>query len=137
MNDSHSILTNSEKNLCEYGAALGVVLTLICLVQHIIAVIPSHITNPMVPAYVFTIIAFILLGFQKPIAVVLLIISAGFSAIIEYLWITHYSFSLVVMLLFIYHVVAIVVLFMQDIPKKIKVKRAAEKADRDMWAGKI
>jgi hypothetical protein len=137
MKDPHSILTSDEKNICEYGAALGVVLTLICLVQHTLVVIPKTLTNSMVPAYFFIIIAFILLGLQKTFSIVLLIISAVFSATIEYLWITHYSFSLVVMLLFMYHVIAIVILFMQNIPKKLKMKSAAEKADRDRWAGKI
>ena len=137
MRDPNSILTNDEKNLCEYGAALGVALTVVCLVQHTLVVIPRQLTNAMVPGYFFIIVSFVLLGLQKTYAVIFIIISALLSAIIEYLWMTHYSFSLVVVLLFAYHVVAIVVLFMQDIPKKLKMKKAAEKADSDMWAGKI
>jgi len=137
MSDPHNVLTTSEKNLCEYGAALGVVLSVVCLVQHSVLVIPGPVTNPMIPAYFFFIITFILLGLQKSFSVVLLIIGAGLSAVIEWLWTTHYSFSLVVLMLFFYHVVAIVVLFMQDIPKKLKLKKAAEKADKEIWADKI
>lgn len=137
MNDQNNILTPNEKSLCEYGAALGVVLTLVCLVQHTLVVIPRTLTNSMVPAYFFIITAFILFGLQKTFSIVLLIISAVLSAVIEYLWVTHESFSLVVMLLFMYHIAAIVYLLTQNIPQKLKMKKAAEKAERDRWAGKI
>jgi hypothetical protein len=137
MTDPHSVLTSDEKNICEYGASLGVVLTIICLIQHTLVLIPIALTNSMVPAYFFIIISFILVGLQKTFSIFFLVVSGLLSAIIEYLWIAHSSFSLVVMLLFMYHVAAIVVLFTQDIPKKFKMKRAAEKADRDLWAGKI
>jgi hypothetical protein len=137
MNDPENILTNSEKNLCEYSATFGVLLSLTCLIQHLVFAIPGRVTNPMIPAYVFAIVAFVLLGLKKPISVILLIISAGFSFIIEYLWLTHYSFSLVVLLFFLYNVTIIIVLFAEQLPQKLKMKAAAEKKERDMWAGKI
>jgi hypothetical protein len=137
MHDPNNILTNSEKNLCEYCATFGVLLSLTCLVQHSIFAIPGRITNPMIPAYVFAIVAFLLLGLKKPVSVILLIISAGFSFIIEYLWLTHYAFSLVVLLFFLYHVIIITLLFTEQVPKKLKMKAAAEKNERDTWAGKI
>ena len=137
MSDPNSILTNREKNLCEYSAVFGVLLTLTCLIQHIIVAIPGPVTNPMLPAYVFIVISFLLLGFQKDFSIIFLIISAAISLIIVYLWITHYSFSLVVSLLFVYHIVIVIVLVIESIPKKLRMKKAAAKAERDQWAGKI
>lgn len=137
MNDPDNILTNSEKNLCEYGGTFGVLLSLTCLVQHLIFAIPGRVTNPMIPAYVFAIIAFLLLGLKKTVSVILLLISTGFSFIIEYLWLTHYSLSLVVLLLFLYHVIILILLFTEQVPKKLKIKEVAEKKERDIWAGKI
>ena len=137
MTGPHSILINKEKNLCEYGGSFGIFLTLTCLIQHFIFAIPGPVTGPMIPAYMFSIAAFIFLALQKPISIVLLIISAALSFIIEYLWIMHYAFSLVVLLLFIYHAIIIVIVFMENIPKKLKMKKAAQKAERDMWADKI
>ena|SRR5215813_4566678 len=137
MTEPNTILTNREKNLCEYGGGFGVLLTITCLIQHFIYAIPSPITNPMIPAYFFTIASFLFFAFQKGFSIVLLIISAAISFIIEFLWITHASFSLVVLMLFIYNVTIIIALFVENIPKKLKMKRAAEKAERDVWAGKI
>jgi membrane protein YdbS with pleckstrin-like domain len=91
----------------------------------------------MIPAYIFAITGFVCLGLQKYVSIVLMIISAVFSAIIEYLWITHYSFSVVVILLFLYHVIVLVTLFAENIPGKLKMKRTAEKTERDIGAGKI
>lgn len=135
--EPHNVLTNSQKNLCEYSAVFGALLSLTCLVQHLIVAIPNYVTYPMIPAYVFAIIAFILLGIQKHISIVLLIISGLFSFIINYLWVTHFAFSVVVLLFLLYHVIIIVVLFIEQIPQKLKMKRAAEKAERDNWSGKI
>ena len=137
MTEPNTILTNGEKNFCEYGGGFGVLLSLTCLIQHLVIAIPNSTTNPMIPAYVFTIIAFIFLALQKFISVVLLIISAVFSLVIQYLWITHYSFSLVVLLLFVYHMVIIVSFFIENMPKKLKMKKVAEKAERESWSGKI
>jgi predicted ferric reductase len=137
MADAHTILNNREKTLCEYGGVIGALFSLTCLFQHLIFAIPNHITYPMIPAYLLAVTAFVLLAMQKSIAAVLLIISAVLSAVIEYIYIKNYTFSLVVVLLFLYEVIAVVALFTEDIPKKLKMKRAAEKAEQDTWAGKI
>lgn len=130
-------LTNWQKNICEWGGALGILLSLTCLIQHLAVVIPNNVTKPMLPAYFFAIIAFLLLCFQKTIAPILIIISAACSAVIEYLWMTHDSFSLVVMLLFVYHVIILVAVYTEQIPQRLAQKRKAEKEEQDMWAGKI
>jgi hypothetical protein len=137
MADPNAILTNKEKNICEYGATFGVMLTLTCIIQHFMLTFPGPLTGPMFTGYAFSVIAFILFGFQKHFSVVLLIISGVISLIIECIWITSYVFSLVVLLLFVYHVVIVVVAFMENIPGKLKMKRAAAKAERDLWSGKI
>ncbi len=130
-------ITNSQKNLCEYGGIFGVLLSLTCLIQHIAVAIPGKATNPMIPGYLFAIAAFVLLGLQKTYAVILLIISGAYSAFTEYQWMKHYSFSLVVLLLFIYHVIIIVAMYVEQIPERLKQKRLAEKAEEDEWRGKI
>ena len=137
MSDPHKVLTSEEKNLCGYGAAFGVVLAIICLVQHTLLVIQTPLTNSVVPVYFFIIIAFLFLGLQKPFSILLLIVGTILTMIIEWLWAIHYSSSLVVFLLLMYQVILLVILFALDVPKKLKMKQAAEKADRDMWAGKI
>jgi len=137
MSDPNSILTNRQKNVCEYSATFGVLLTLTCLIQHLIIAIPGPVYILMFFGYVFAIISFLLLGFQIHFSVFLLIVSAAISLMIEFLWMANFAFSLVVLLLFLYHGVIVVVVFVEGIPKKLRMKRAAAKAERDLWAGKI
>jgi hypothetical protein len=131
------LLTTRQKNLCEYGGIFGVLLTLTCLVQHIAVAIPGKVTNPMIPGYVFAIAAFTLLGLQKTYASILLIISGANAAFTEWQWMKHYSFSLVVLLFFIYHVIIIVSLYAEQVPERLKQKRRAEKEEADLWKDKI
>jgi hypothetical protein len=88
------VLTNWQKNICEWGGILGALLSLTCLIQHIAVAIPNSITNPMIPGYLLATTAFVLLALQKPVAIVLLFISAVYAAINEYLWMSNYAFSL-------------------------------------------
>jgi predicted ferric reductase len=74
--------------------------------------IPNSITNPMIPGYLLAIISFILLALHKPVAIVLLFISAVYAAINEYLWMSNYAFSLVVLLLFVFHIIILVAKFL-------------------------
>ena len=91
----------------------------------------------MTLGYIFAIIAFLLLGLKKPVAPVLLIISAIISFIIEIIWVKVLAFSLVVLLLMLYTVIIVVVLYVEQIPQKLKQKRLAEKEEEELWAGKI
>ncbi|HWR32690.1 MAG TPA: hypothetical protein VN451_04165 [Chitinophagaceae bacterium] len=130
-------LTNRQKNICEYGGIFGVLLSLTCLVQHIAVAIPGNITNPMIPGYLFAIAAFTLLGLQKSWSLILIIISAANAAFTEFQWIMHYSFSLVVLMLFIYHVIIIVGVYTEQIPEALKRKQQMKKEEEDEWKGKI
>jgi hypothetical protein len=137
MSDHLNPLTNRQKNVCEYGGIFGVLLSLTCLIQHIAVAIPSKITNPMIPGYLFAIAAFVFLGLQKRAALILLIISAANAAFTEYQWIMHYSFSLVVLMLFIYHVMMIVGLYTEQIPEALKRQEQLKKEEEDSWKGKL
>jgi hypothetical protein len=130
-------LTNRQKNICEYGGLFGVLLTLTCLIQHIAVAIPGKITNPMIPAYLFALAGFFLLGLLKRIALAWLIISAVISLIIEWRWVTHYAFSLVVLLLFLYHVIMIIALYTEQIPLRLKQIKQAKEDEEKFWEGKM
>lgn len=130
-------LTIRQKNICEYGGLLGVLLSLTCLVQHLIAAIPNAITNPMIPVYLLTAAAFAMLALLKSAAIYLLIPGALLTLVIEWRYITHYAFSLVVLLLFLYLVILMVILLTEQIPQRIRKMEQLRKAEEEEWAGKI
>jgi hypothetical protein len=133
----HKILTERQLNLCEYGGAFGVMLSLTCLIQHFIVTINNWITQSMIPCYLFAIVAFLLLAIKKPVAPFFLIISGVLSLFAQFLWTKHQSISVVVLCLFLYHVIIIVGIYAEHVPSKLKQKKDAEKAERETWAGKI
>ena len=126
-----------DENLCEYTGLFGVLLSLTCLIQHFVVTRSLWITQLMTVGYIFAIIAFLLLGLKKPVAPVLLIISAAFSFTTQIIWMKGFAFSLVVLLLVLYTVVIAVVLYVEQVPQKLKQKRQAEKEEEELWAGKI
>lgn len=130
-------LTNRQKNICEYGGIFGVLLSLTCLIQHIAVAIPGIITNPMIPGYLFAIVAFALLGLQKSWSAILIIISGANAVFTEYQWMKHYSFSLVVLMLFIYHVIIVIGIYTERIPEALKQKQKIQKEEENLWKGKI
>jgi hypothetical protein len=131
-------LTSRQENICTYGGTFGVLLTITCLIQHFIIANPQHwLFNVMAPCYLFCILSFLFLAFQKPVAIVFLSISGVLALLMEVVWIRDAAFSLVVLLLFVYLVIMIVVLFTEQIPARLKQKRLAEIEEEMKWAGKI
>jgi uncharacterized integral membrane protein len=110
---------------------------LTCLIQHIAVAIPGKATNPMIPGYLFAIAAFTLLGPQWSWSLILIIISAANAAFTEYQWVMHYSFSLVVLILFIYHVMMIMGVYTEQIPQALKQKQQMKNEEEYEWKGKI
>jgi len=133
----HSILTERQTNLCEYGGVFGVLLTLTCLIQHMIFTINTWLTQLMIPGYLFTIVVFILLALKKPVSLILLIISVVISLTMQLIWTRHQAISLVVICLFIYHIIMLLALHAEHVPARLKEKQRLERAERDEWAGKI
>ncbi len=131
------VLTIRQQNFCEYGGAFGVMLTLTCLIQHFVVIGSHWIANLMVFIYFFSIVAFLFFAFKKYISTALLIASAALSLGIEIIWVQSYSFSLVVLCLFFYHIVTIAVMFAEGTPEALKKKRDAEREEEMNWAGKI
>jgi hypothetical protein len=125
------------RNICEYGGGAGILITLTCLVQHFIFAIPNSLTNPFIFVYLFAVIAFILLAMQKPLALLLLIISALLCFYVQYQYIHYLSFSLIVSVLLLYHIIVIITLFVEEIPSRIRKQRQIVKKEEDYWKDKI
>jgi len=85
----------------------------------------------------FAILAFILLALQKAVAPWLLISVATLLFLAKLIYIFSGVFSLVVLLSFLYTVVVVAMLFVEQLPKKLKEQAMAEKAEALVWKDKI
>jgi hypothetical protein len=130
-------LTNRQKDICSYASVFGALLGLTCLIQHITITRAHWLTYTLALAYVLIIVCFILLGLQYWFSPVSLIVAIALSMFAEFILIKNGVFSLVVLLQFIYSVIVVVVIYTEQIPKLLKQKALAIKAERDEWKDKI
>ncbi len=133
----YDTLTNRQKDICSYGGAFGLLLSLTCLIQHIMITRSHWITFVMLGIYFFAALAFFLLALQKHIAPFLLIISTAFSFIAQVILMRYGLFSLVVVLLLMYHVVTVVIIYVEQIPKRLKLKAQLLRVEEENWRDKI
>jgi len=130
-------LTGKQQDLCTYLGSFGAMISAACLVQLMV------ISRDHWPAFfllginAFAILAFILLALQKAVAPLLLIAVAALLFLAKLVYIFSGVFSLVVLLSFLYIVVAVTVIFVEQLPKKLKEKALAGKAEALVWKEKI
>lgn len=130
-------LTNKQKDICAYAGLFGALLNATCLIQLMIITREHWVSLALLGAFAFSIGAFILLGLQKPVAPWLLIVSATILFAAELVFVASGVFSLVVLLSCLYSVIIVVVLFIEQLPQKLKEKAMAEKAEEMAWRNKL
>jgi hypothetical protein len=130
-------LTNKQQDLFTYSGTFGALLAATCLVQHLAIARDHWVAHTMTFIYMFSILDFILLALKKAFAPALLIISTFFVLLAEALLITNFVFSLVVLLLFLYSTVIVVLLYIEQLPRKLKEQALAEKMEAEIWKDRI
>lgn len=130
-------LTNKQQEFFTYTGTFGVLLATTCLVQHLAVARDHWIAHTLMFIYIFSILGFIFLALKKAFAPLLLIISTFFVLIAEALLITSFVFSLVVLLLFLYSTVIVVLMYIEQLPRKLKEQVLAEKMEADVWKDRI
>ncbi len=120
-----------------YAGVFGILLSLTCLIQHLVIFKSHWITASLTLFYLLAITSFILLALQKPIAIVFLLITSVGSFLVEVLLLRGGLFSLAVLLLLLYHVVIMVLLYMLAVPKQLQLQAEQEKREKEEWNGKI
>jgi predicted neutral ceramidase superfamily lipid hydrolase len=130
-------LTEKQQEFFTYTGTFGALLGATCLVQHMAISRDHWIAYVMMFIYIFSILAFVLLALKKVSAPVLLIFSAVFVLVAEVILIKSFVFSLVVLLLFLYSSVIVVLLYVEQLPKKLKEQALAEKIEKQLWEDKL
>ncbi len=130
-------LTKGQQEFCTWSGVFGVLITGASLIQHFIFMIPGWLTYLMILFYLFIIFSFALLASQKVIASVLLIISSVLALGIAVVFILSGTFSPIVIIMLIYCIVITIYLYMENIQEKLLRKQSLERAEEDLWKGKI
>ncbi|HEY6505678.1 MAG TPA: hypothetical protein VIZ28_17000 [Chitinophagaceae bacterium] len=132
-----NILTNKQKDLCSYAGSFGALISATCFIQLMVISRDHWLVLVLLFIYVLAILSFILLALQKAIAPWLLIAVAALLFLAKLVYLVSGIFSLVVLLSLLYSVVIVVVLFVEQVPQKLKEKALAEKVEALTWKDKI
>ena len=132
-----SKLTNKQQELFAYTGTFGALLATTCLIQHLAIARDHWIAHSLTLIYIYAILSFILLALKKTFAPVLLITCTVLVLLAEVILITSFVFSLVVLLLFLYSTVIVVLLYIEQLPRKLKEQALAEKMEAEMWKDRI
>jgi hypothetical protein len=130
-------LTKKQQDLCAYTGLFGSLINATCLIQHIIITRSHWVVFVMLGIYIFAIISFGSLGFQKAIAPWLLVITAILLLLAELVFVFGSAFSLVVLLAFLYNVIVVVLLFVEGLPARLREKARLIRSEELAWKDKL
>ena len=130
-------LTERQQNLCIYGGLFGAMLTATCLIQHIALATSHWIAFVLMGVYVYALLVFILLAFQKMWAPLLLITSTSLIMISLVFVLAGGFYSLALILLFVYCTVMTIVIYMEQLPARLKQKALLKRQEELTWRDKI
>jgi predicted neutral ceramidase superfamily lipid hydrolase len=132
-----SKLTTKQQEFFAYTGTFGALLAITCLVQHLSIARDHWIAHSLTLIYIFAVLAFVLLALKKTFAPVLLITSTVLVLLAELTLYISFVFSLVVLLLFVYSTVIVVLLYIEQLPSKLKEQALAERMEADVWKDRI
>lgn len=130
-------LTKKQESFCENGGIFGALISLTCLIQHLIFMVHGWIAYSFIPVYLLSIIGFVLLARKSSKAYLVILISTVLIFVVEALMIIGLVFSVILLILWVYSVLIIVFIKVDHIQKQLYQKEKSEKAEREKWDGII
>lgn len=126
-------LSKQQESFCENAGLFGVLISVACLVQHMVFMIPHWITFAIIAVYLICITAFILLMKKIAEAPLLLAISGILILLLGVFMTLALAFSLVLMLLLLYLIVICAVLYGGTTAVQLKKRSIAIKEEEAKW----
>lgn len=126
-------LSKQQEGFCENAGLFGVLISVACLVQHMVFMIPHWITFAIIAVYLICITAFILLMKKIAAAPLLLAISGILILLLGVFMTLALAFSLVLMLLLLYLIVICAVLYGGTTAVQLKKRSIAIKEEEAKW----
>ncbi len=126
-------LSKNQESFCETAGIFGVLISLTCLVQHIIFMIPHWITYSVIIVYLLSITGFTLLAKKSSVAFWFISASTILVLVVEAFMILTLTFSLVLLMLLIYSVLMAILIRILGIQDQLKLKEKNEKEEKEKW----
>jgi hypothetical protein len=128
-------LTKQQESFCENAGLFGILISVACLIQHMVFMIPNWITLSIIGVYILCIAGFVLLMKKSVIALRVLFASTILVFLLEVFMIFSLAFSLILLLLFLYVLIIVLLLYMGDTQQQLKKIAIAKKEEAARWDG--
>lgn len=126
-------LSKEQESFCDNAGLFGALLSITCLVQHLVFMLPHWINYTITGVYILSIVSFILLAKKNAVAPLLLIISAVLVLLLEVFMTLAMAFSLVLVMLLVYLVVITILMYAGGAAKQLKRRHTALKEEAAEW----
>jgi hypothetical protein len=130
-------LNERQQNICIYGGLFGALLATTCLIQHMVISGTHWIAFILMGIYIYTLLAFLLLAFQKAIAPILLIGAASLMLITVLFVRLAGLISPALVLLYLYCTIMTVLVYIEYLPQRLKEKEMLKRNEEIVWKDKI
>lgn len=130
-------LTKKQESFCENGGIFGALISLTCLIQHLVFMVSGWIAYSFIPVYLLSIIGFVLLAKKSYKSYRVILISTILIFVVEAFMIMGLVFSLILLILWVYSVLIIVFMKVDNIQNQLHLKEKSDKAEREKWNGII
>jgi hypothetical protein len=129
-----------NKNSSEFLAFIGVAgaaIAFTCFAQLLFAMYDFWFNYVFLAIHFYSFIVYILLVSKKRYSVLLVTISAVLTLFVSAAYIALNTFSPIIIVFMLYGIIATVLLYMNEYPKKLYEHYLYRKQESDFWEGKI
>ncbi len=126
-------LSKQQESFCDNAGLVGVLISIACLIQYMIFMVPGWITVVIILVYILCITGFVLLMKKNAAAPLLLLLSAVLTFLVEILMMLSLAFSLVLVLLLLYLCAVTAVVYIDETAAQLKKRSIALKQDAAAW----
>ncbi len=137
------ILSKYDESFCNIVGAFGIALSAICLIQCAILFDGSWLTFTIACVFIYNIVSYVFLVLKRAYAP-LCIMLGGISVIFYQLFLLYvllkygqFVFSLTLVLLMLYAVAVTIIMYLEELPGKLRMYQTAQKKEDDFWVDKI
>lgn len=130
-------LTEKNESFCSTTGFIGLGLSITCLLQLFFFMNSHWIIYPITAVYIFSIISFSLLIKQNRYAPLILVISSILLFLTELWLFIALAFSLIVILTLLYSIIITVLIYIDNLPEKLKLQALDKKAEENYWNDKV
>jgi len=126
-------ITRQQESFCENAGLFGVMISITCLIQTMIFMLPHWFPFTIIAVYILSITGFILLMKKSAHAFRILFTCTILVFLMEAFMLISFTFSLVLVILLTYLIIIVTLLYTGEFQGQLRKKNIAEREEEQKW----